>query len=616
MANTADLLHTVTIIQGGWTISSGTDYGLCDGRFKFDASEFGGDCEGYFYVTLKTSSSLYTAYAILYDVTAGATVANTELTTTSTNPINLRKTVAFTLTDGHEYRVAIKRSGTATTTLKAAQIMIKQAVDPSNVQNMASYHCIAMTDSTTSTSYGTPTYEPRVRYDADAFDGTVATYFEATLKTSGSLVTDVAYAQLYDVTTAAAVANSEVSVDGTVGKALVRSSAITLVDGHDYLVQIKTTAGETCYLRNAHIVVTQTGAISRYQDHMSLQIGYGTTTSASYVYWYSGLLYPLLWNSYVTPVSYYEATVSVTVGGMGYSKIYDTTDSLTVGNSEFTTTQSSYTRTRSSNALTEAHLSNGDNLRQSYHSNTTSYTTTVISPRIVTNFYITLESTFTIDGIIKAVNTEVFTTDGVVKEIKTTSFIFDGIVVFRVSETFTTDGIVLVTQTQTFTVDAIVKVIVSNIFTIDGRVIGTKFKTFTADATIVGTMITTFTIDGDVEVLYYKLAGKHLPRPKYLTREFIFIKIDRRALNGKLGRDQGPRKEKFILGWELLTEREANIILDAVQSDVVSVFQVDDRNLQIGPVDVIPYIASKEYVELGSDYRLSLVVELIEEVAT
>lgn len=112
------------------------------------------------------------------------------------------------------------------------------------------------------------------------------------------------------------------------------------------------------------------------------------------------------------------------------------------------------------------------------------------------------EVTFTIDGIIFAVNTKTFTTDGIVKEINTATFTVDAIVKEINTKTFTADAIIFATNISTFTIDAVVRAETTAVFSIDGIVkVLNNTSTFTADAIILVQNITTFIIDAIVKVV-------------------------------------------------------------------------------------------------------------------
>jgi len=85
------------------------------------------------------------------------------------------------------------------------------------------------------TSYGVPFLYTAANW------GTVVIYLQTYMKATSGTV----YSRLYDTTSSAAVASSELSTAAT-SYTRSRSSALTLTDGHIYMVQHGTTgAGET-----------------------------------------------------------------------------------------------------------------------------------------------------------------------------------------------------------------------------------------------------------------------------------------------------------------------------------------------------------------------------------
>jgi hypothetical protein len=100
------------------------------------------------------------------------------------------------------------------------------------------------------------------------------------------------------------------------------------------------------------------------------------------------------------------------------------------------------------------------------------------------------------------------------------------------------------------------------------------------------------------------------------VRDFIYQKTDVTTFNGKTCRDISQRKEKFALGWEGLESADADALSTIVNLNVPVDFEVNSQDLVIESRRVWANIASKEYGMLGSDYRVNLVLELIDEVAT
>ena len=134
---------------------------------------------------------------------------------------------------------------------------------------------------TTSTDYtdlGT-SYKVLFYWDSSKYTSPTV-YFEAVLASSNASGT--AYAKLYDVGAGSEVASSEVSVSGTT-YTRVRSSAITLTDGNEYKVIIKSSDGSyTTKLRDCRLVIVQDAAsISATETHVTLSPYHSTSTATS-----------------------------------------------------------------------------------------------------------------------------------------------------------------------------------------------------------------------------------------------------------------------------------------------------------------------------------------------
>ena len=235
--------------------------------------------------------------------------------------------------------------------------------------------------------------------------------------------------------------------------------------------------------------------------------------------------------------------------------------------------------------------------------------------------------TFTIDGIILTASAIAFTLDGIIKEIFIKQVIVDGIVRAVTSRLFTVDGSVRDTFTRTFTLDGIVAYQRYFTFTVDAKVKAFSLCNFTVDGDIYGPNTYDFIIDGIiitcakilmdgiVVVAYYLLNEEALPRPNRLLREFVFLKTDYYAMTGKTLRDVSYQKQKYILQWDDITNAQAEAIEAMVKTNQAVYFSANDHELQIASVKVFGFVASKEYTVLGSEYRVSMTLDLVEEDA-
>ena len=149
-------------------------------------------------------------------------------------------------------------------------------------------------------------------------------------------------------------------------------------------------------------------------------------------------------------------------------------------------------------------------------------------------------------------------------------------------------------------------------YTLDGIIKAETTKTYTADGIIIAEQTKTFTADGIIQIEYYKLGTLILPRPKYFKREFIYLKTDMNTIDGSTKRDIGTFKERFILGYEVLTQTEITAIQDIIDLDTAVSFQVSENNLTINSTNVFPSIKVKSHSIPGEDYRAAIELELLE----
>jgi len=235
--------------------------------------------------------------------------------------------------------------------------------------------------------------------------------------------------------------------------------------------------------------------------------------------------------------------------------------------------------------------------------------------------------TFTIDGIIEVVKDNAFTIDGIVLIEITDSITIDGVVKAVGTEAFTADAIVLEENTDSFTIDGIIEVVKDKAFTIDGVVLVTEEEQFTTDGIVLEEQTQTVTTDGivmgagaiDVTLdsvisnKYYYLGGLIMSRPKSLIRESVFLKTDITAIDGKTSRDTGTEKEKYMLTWEILSKGEMDNLVEIVELNTAVAFSVNDGNLVINEVNVIPFMNTRSYTLVGNNYIGATSLELIVE---
>ena len=214
----------------------------------------------YFEAVIKTSAG--TAYAQLYD-DAGNAISGTEVSTASTTRVRVRS-AAFTPGATGTYTVRIKNNGTNTTTYYKASIVIIQN-GSSITATETQVSLVGQLQTTASASYVnlSTIYWNWFRYTSANWDGTMAIYLEATLKTTGGTATVALHNSSDTLVTSSECATTSASY------VRVRSSAISLTNATDYKVMFKTTAG-TVSIADARIIIQQTGTITKTEAYIPL----------------------------------------------------------------------------------------------------------------------------------------------------------------------------------------------------------------------------------------------------------------------------------------------------------------------------------------------------------
>ena len=245
----------------GASTTSATYVGMTRTAYALiDTTQYSGGAY-YYEAVIKTSTA--TGYATLWDNTAAAAVSGGAVTTTSTTNVRLRS-AALTLTTGNTFTDRIKNDGANTTTYYGGRVVVEQNV--STITNTESQILIYGYDNSTTTSatyidFGT-IGNNYFLYTAANWDGTVAIYYEATLKTSAA----TGYSQLYTFADAA-VTSAEVTTTST-SLVRVRSSAITLVDATVYKGKKKNDGTNTTTVAAARLVVQQSGSPTKSESYL------------------------------------------------------------------------------------------------------------------------------------------------------------------------------------------------------------------------------------------------------------------------------------------------------------------------------------------------------------
>ena len=84
------------------------------------------------------------------------------------------------------------------------------------------------------------------------------------------------------------------------------------------------------------------------------------------------------------------------------------------------------------------------------------------------------------------------------------------------------------------------------------------------------------------------------------------------TIDGKTSRDLGGRKERFVLGWEILFKSEVDRIKAVVEKNTAVTFKIAEDNLIINETSVLVTLRPVSYNVPGSEYFASTEIELIE----
>ncbi len=214
----------------------------------------------YFEAVIKTSAG--TGYAQLYD-TAGNAISGTEVSTASTTRVRVRS-AAFTPSATGTYTVRIKNNGSNTTTYYRASIVVVQS-GTAITATESRIPLLGQLQTTASASYVdlSTIYWNWFQYTSANWDGTIAIYLEATLKTTGGTATVALHNSSDTLVTSSECATTSASY------VRIRSSAISLSNATNYKVRFKTSAG-TVSIADAQIVIQQTGTITKTESHIPL----------------------------------------------------------------------------------------------------------------------------------------------------------------------------------------------------------------------------------------------------------------------------------------------------------------------------------------------------------
>lgn len=100
----------------------------------------------------------------------------------------------------------------------------------------------------------------------------------------------------------------------------------------------------------------------------------------------------------------------------------------------------------------------------------------------------------------------------------------------------------------------------------------------------------------------YRLGGITLPRPKSVVREIIELARENNTLAGLTHKNTLHRKERYILSYVNISLAVVTSIQSEYELDLPRTFQIDEGELQIGPVDVLIDFSERLYPPVGKTY--------------
>lgn len=219
--------------------ATSTSYGALPVYFKYDSSKYDGTVKIFFEGFLWSDNASGISYAALYDVTAGNTVAGSEISVTGTTETRARSG-ELTLVSGRNYRLEIKTNNASYAgSSRSTRIIIQQSNNPTKtrVYRNVKFNGYA---STTSASYQNGTYQ--TYHDISEYNAAASILWETWLWTATNGI--AAYSQLYNKTDSAAIGSSELT-NTTVADVECITGALSLTNLKYYIQQFKSGSAGT-----------------------------------------------------------------------------------------------------------------------------------------------------------------------------------------------------------------------------------------------------------------------------------------------------------------------------------------------------------------------------------
>lgn len=186
----------INLLNGEYSTTSTTDTPTTNsfGLIHFDGSEYDGETV-YFEAVARCVSCTGGNQRVSVSLYNDAGVSQSTITTTSSSYTRIRSGSLALPTDDFTVRFRVDAdSGTAY--LKSVRLIVDQSANP--IRNTETQIEIGTPESTANTSAAALVDPKYYLFDADRYDGTVNSYFEATLRTNGNDTSSDYYFSAYD----------------------------------------------------------------------------------------------------------------------------------------------------------------------------------------------------------------------------------------------------------------------------------------------------------------------------------------------------------------------------------------------------------------------------------
>jgi len=277
----------------------------------------------------------------LFNITDGLEVSGSVITESGTDYVR-RRSNAITLSGSKQYKVQVKNDVTASTTvvLARAQVIVVNSASPlvKTEHFVPLVNAYGVTSSTSFIEWSSIIY----RFEGDKFDGTLTIYFQVT----GYVSAKTGEYCLYNNTDGVPVVTISTTSTEPVR---IRSGAITLISGKEYIFLYRNTGGKYTYVGGAELIMYQERAegITKAQVIKHTERAW-SSNSLNYVGLEQRTYYDALNFDGFTYTVYHEAIIGTTLAGVVvYAILRNLTDGVNVDGSELSTSSEQFVRLRS-----------------------------------------------------------------------------------------------------------------------------------------------------------------------------------------------------------------------------------------------------------------------------